>query len=134
MPEQVTLDKFEEMKAKLMDDDYETLEVPICDVKDIQNTLKGVSAFWLKSMLAHSSLQHAITEKDRSILNYLEDIKLNLHETGFGFTLVFVFETNSYFTGTELKKEFTMTKPNVVEKCVGTNIEWAVGCDPSKEK
>ena len=68
MPEQATLDKFEEMKSNLMDEGYETLEVPICDVKDIQNTLKGVSAFWLKAMLAHSSLSHAITEKDRSIL------------------------------------------------------------------
>ncbi len=27
-----------------------------------------------------------------------------------------------------------MTKPNVVEKCVGTSIEWAAGCDPTKEK
>jgi nucleosome assembly protein 1-like 1 len=85
-------------------------------------------------MLAHTNLSHAITEKDRAILQYLEDIKLNLHDSGFGFTLVFVFESNSYFTGTELKKEFTMTKPNVVEKCLGTTIEWAVGCDPTKEK
>ena len=134
MPEQATLNKFEEMKTNLMDADYETLEAPICDVKDIQNTLKGVSAFWLKAMLAHSNLQHSITEKDRSILQYLEDIKLNLHETGFGFTLTFVFESNSYFTGTLLKKEFVMTKPNVVEKCIGTTIEWSVGSDPTKEK
>jgi len=27
-----------------------------------------------------------------------------------------------------------MTKPNVVEKCVGTPIIWAAGCDPTKEK
>lgn len=27
-----------------------------------------------------------------------------------------------------------MTKPNVVEKCVGTVIEWAAGSDPTKEK
>ena len=52
-PEEAQLTKFEEMKTALMDDDYETLEVPICDVKDIQNTLKGVSAFWLKAMLQH---------------------------------------------------------------------------------
>lgn len=64
----------------------------------------------------------------------MEDIKLNLHETGFGFTLTFVFESNSYFTGTLLKKEFVMTKPNVVEKCIGTTIEWSVGSDPTKEK
>ena len=27
-----------------------------------------------------------------------------------------------------------MTKPNVVEKCLGTNIEWTAGSDPTKEK
>ena len=79
-------------------------------------------------------MQHEISEKDRSILAYLEDIKLELHETGFGFTLTFVFEANSYFAGTELKKQFVMARPNVVEKCVGTNIAWAQGCDPTKEK
>lgn len=67
-------------------------------------------------------------------MQYLEDIKLALHETGFGFTLTFVFEANSYFAGTELKKEFVMTKPNVVEKCTGTTIEWSAGSDPTKEK
>ena len=106
---------------------YEGLEVPICDVKDIQNTLKGVSSFWLRAMLGHSNLQHEITEKDRKILAYLEDIRLSLHEQGFGFDLTFVFEQNSYFTGTELTKKFVMTKPNVVEKCIGTNIEWTAG-------
>ena len=133
-PQQATLDKFEEMKNNLLDEAYEGLEVPICDVKDIQNTVKGVSAFWLKAFLAHSNLQHEVSEKDRAMLQYLEDIKLELHETGFGYTLTFVFEANSYFTATELKKQFIMTKPNVVEKCVGTPIVWAAGTDPTKEK
>lgn len=134
MPDEATLGKFEEMKTALTDADYETLEVPICDVKDIQNTTKGVSGFWLRAMLSHGNLQHEISEKDRSILAYMEDIKLNLHEQGFGFDLIFVFESNSYFTGTELKKSFVMARPNVVEKCLGTPIQWAAGSDPTKEK
>jgi len=134
MPDEATLAKFEEMKTGLQDDAYESLEVPMCDVKDIQNTTKGVSGFWLRAMLGHSNLQHEISEKDRSILAYMEDLKLDLHEQGFGFDLTFVFESNGYFTGTELKKSFVMTKNNVVEKCVGTPIQWAAGCDPTKEK
>lgn len=67
-PEPATLEKFEEMKSNLMDESYEGLEVPICDVKDIQNTVKGVSSFWLKAMLAHGRIQHEIQEKDRAIL------------------------------------------------------------------
>lgn len=92
-PDEEVVAKFEEMKTALVEDaGYEALEVPICDVKDIQNTLKGVSSFWLRAMLGHSNLQHEITEKDRKILAYLEDIKLSLHEQGFGFDLTFVFE------------------------------------------
>lgn len=52
-PDNDVVAKFEEMKEKLVDESYESLEVPICDVKDIQNTIKGVSAFWLKAFLAH---------------------------------------------------------------------------------
>ena len=133
-PQQAQQDKFEEMKTSLTDEAFETLEVPICDVKDIQNTVKGVSGFWLRAMLAHTNLQHEITEKDRSILAYLQDIRLTLHDSGFGFNLTFVFEENAYFAGTELTKQFVMTKPNVVEKCVGTNIVWTAGSDPTKEK
>ena len=134
-PDPAVIGKFEEMKTKMTSDpDYEGLEVPMCDVKDIQNTQKGVSGFFLRAMLAHQNMQHEISEKDRSILAYLEDIRIDLHEKGFGFDLTFVFEANSYFAGTELKKQFVMARPNVVEKCIGTNIAWAQGCDPTKEK
>ena len=50
----------------------------------------------MRALLAHNSIGAEISEKDRSILAYLEDIKLNLHEKGFGFTLTFVFEANAY--------------------------------------
>ena len=134
MPDEATMAKFEEMKNNLMDEGYDKLEVPICDVKDIQNTSKGVSSFWVRAFVAHQNLQHEISEKDRPILAYLENIKLDLHETGYGFDLTFTFEQNSYFSPNVLKKVFVMTKPNVVEKCIGTPIEWAAGSDPTKEK
>ena len=133
-PDAETVAKFEEVKQGLMDEDYDKLEVEICDVKDIQNTVKGVSGFWLRAMLAHSNLQREITEKDRPILAYLQDIRLALHEKGFGYTLTFVFEPNQYFAGNELTKTFVMSKPQVLEKCVGTPIEWAAGSDPTHEK
>jgi len=52
-PEPSTLVKFEEMKTVLVDDAYEALEVPMCDVKDVADSVKGVSGFWLRAMLAH---------------------------------------------------------------------------------
>lgn len=57
-----------------------------------------------------------------------------MHEKGQGYTLRFVFEKNSYFEGTELTKTFTQSKPNVIEKCIGTEISWTAGSDPTKEK
>jgi hypothetical protein len=47
-----------------------------------------------------------------------------LHEEDFGFTLTFEFEENQYFEGTVLTKKFEMSKPNVIEKCTGTEIKW----------
>jgi hypothetical protein len=70
-PNQNLIDAFEEVKTGLMDEKYNELEVPICDVKDIQNTEKGVSGFWLRAMLGHQSIQKIIVEKDRAILAYL---------------------------------------------------------------
>lgn len=57
-----------------------------------------------------------------------------MHEEDEGFTLTFIFEENTYFKGTEYKKSFIMSKPNVIEKCVGQQIEWTPGSDPTHEK
>ena len=85
-------------------------------------------------MVGNDSIGRTIVEKDRAILSYLQDIQLELHEKGQGYTLKFIFEKNSYFDGTELTKTFHMSKPNVIEKCVGTEIKWTAGSDPTKEK
>lgn len=46
----------------------------------IANTPKGVSGFWLRSMLANKLISGTIVEKDRAILAYLSDVRLELHE------------------------------------------------------
>lgn len=75
-----------------------------------------------------------VQEKDRPILMYLQDIDCCLHEEGYGFDLVFKFEKNDYFTDLVLKKSFTMSKQNVIEKCEGTEISWKEGRDVTKKK
>ena len=69
--EKENIDKFDQMRTDYEDAEYEKLEVPICDVKDIQNVPKGVPGFWLRSMIANKHLKDLITEKDRPILQYL---------------------------------------------------------------
>jgi nucleosome assembly protein 1-like 1 len=102
------------------------------DTKDIKG--EGVSGFWLKAMLNNPTIVKKITEKDRPILQYLVDLRLDPHEAGFGFDLTFQFAKNTYFEETELKKSFVLGKPNVIEKLVGTPITWKAGCDVTKTK
>jgi len=47
------VEEFNVRAEEMKDEDYDKMEVVPCDVKAIQNTPKGVSDFWLKSMLQH---------------------------------------------------------------------------------
>jgi len=59
---------------------------------------------------------------------------MELHDEDMGFTLTFVWEANHYFAETVTKKSWFMSRPNTVEKCVGTEISWKQGCDPTHIK
>ena len=102
----------------MKDEDYDKLEVEPCDVKAIQNTPVGVCDFWSKAILNHNVLGSTVSEKDRPILGYLTNIELNLHseEVGEGYDLTFVFSPNSYFDGTEIKKQLFMKSKGVLDK------------------
>jgi len=126
---------FDERKQiRQADEKYAALEVELCDVNQIQNTIKGVSGFWLRSMLSQKMLATTIMEKDRAILSYLIDIRLELHEHDNGFTLLFDFEPNSYFSNPTLTKKYHMSSHNIIEKCEGCEIKWTAGSDPTKMK
>ena len=117
----------------MQDADYEKLVVTPCDVKGIQNTPSGVCDFWIKALLNHP-LGQMISEKDRPILGYLHNIELELHPEDEGFDLIFTFQENSYFNGTTLKKQLFMKSKGMLEKSIGTKIEWKDGCDPTRKK
>lgn len=125
-------DKRKEIRSA--DEKYAGIEVEICDVNTIQNIPKGVSGFWLRTMLSQKNINSTIVEKDRPILQYLQDIRLELHEHDSGFTLYFEFEPNSYFSDKVLVKKYHMSSNNVIEKCEGQEIKWTAGSDPTKTK
>lgn len=79
------------------DADYAKVEITPVDTKAVA-TGKGISDFWVKAMTNHT-IGATITEKDRPILGYLTDIKLDLHPQyiGDGYTLTFTFAPNTYF-------------------------------------
>ena len=108
----------------------------VCDVKAIQNTPKGVGDFWMRALLNHP-IGSVISEKDRPILQYLQNIELELHDEkkGEGYDLKFTFDASqSYFEPSVLVKEIHMKNKGIVDKMVSTVIAWKDGCDPTKKK
>jgi nucleosome assembly protein 1-like 4 len=77
---QALLDEYETRAKELDDEDFKKVEVTEVDVKDIQNTPNGVYSFWLKAMLNHGLISRLIEEKDRPILQHLQDVSCKLHE------------------------------------------------------
>jgi len=77
-----------------------------------------------------------ISDKDRPILGYLQNIELELHneEKGQGYDLIFRFEPNSYFEGTEIRKELYMKHKGMIDRTVSTEIKWKDNCDPTIQK
>lgn len=53
---------------------------------------RGVTDMWNRALNANKSVAREITDRDRPIIGYLQNIKLDLHENDFGFTLIFEFE------------------------------------------
>jgi len=119
----------------MKDADYDKIEVVPCDVKSIQNIPKGVSDFWIKALLNHP-IGGMISEKDRPILGYLQNIELDLHsgEKGQGFDLIFTFLSNNYFKGTEIRKEMIMKNKGILDKTVSSKIDWKDNCNPTITK
>ena len=79
-----------------------------------------------------------VSEKDRPILQYLENITLDLHEESgaYGYDLTFKFLSNSYFKETVLKKSFFITDADqkTPDRITSTTITWNGGCNPTFEK
>jgi predicted RNA methylase len=119
------IEEFDKRAKEMKDAEYDKLEVVPCDVKAIQNTPKGISDFWVKALLNHP-LGGMINEKDRPVLGYLTDISLELHdvEKGEGYDLIFTFAENSYFEGTEIRKELHMKNKGMLDKTICTEIKW----------
>jgi len=79
------------------------------------------------------------------VLENLTDITVRLHEDGSGFTLIFNFQENPYFSNQVLTKDYTWRSdpdpanpltyegPQIVN-CKGCTVDWKEGMDVTKKK
>jgi nucleosome assembly protein 1-like 1 len=90
---------------------------------------KGVPEFWLTAMKTNEIVGMQITERDEAALKFIKDIKSSNLEDNKGFKLDFYFEENPYFKNTVLSKTYHMIDDDepILERAVGTEIEWAAG-------
>ncbi|XP_060205905.1 nucleosome assembly protein 1;4 [Lycium barbarum] len=97
--------------------------------KETENE-KGVPNFWLNAMKTNEILAEEISERDEEALKYLKDIKWCKLDGRKGFKLEFFFDTNPFFKNSVLTKTYHMIDDDddpILEKAIGTNIEWCPG-------
>jgi nucleosome assembly protein 1-like 1 len=93
---------------------------------------KGIDSFWLEALQHHVIIQEFITERDAEALKYLKDLRCELTPDGEadGFTIVFEFGPNPFFSNATLSKSFSLTREaddTVASKSVGTSVDWKEG-------
>lgn len=70
---------------------------------------KGIPNFWLETLQAFRYTAEMIQEYDESVLGYLQDIRVRMHDhKPYGFTLEFEFAENPYFTNKVLTKTYEL--------------------------
>jgi len=75
-----------------------------------------------------------ISEKDRPILGYLQNVELNLHKEDNGFDLTFTFGSNNYFNETVITKSLVMLDKGILDSTSSTEVTWKDGCNPTIKK
>ena len=85
-------------------------------------------------MKNHKTISRNMNDKDEEVLKHLIDIRYEKHQEGHGFELKFTFTENEFFSNTTLSKNFFMEEENVLQKTVGTAIEWKEGKNILKKK
>ena len=87
-----------------------------------------IEDYWQKVII--NSRYFTITDKDKTILKYIKNVKLvKFPENVNNFRVDFNFQENEFFTPELLSKTYEYDKDGVLKKAIGTEIQWV-----SKEK
>lgn len=114
----------------LDDDDYKTYKIP----KEESNDNKPIDGFWLKTLVNSSFFE--INEKDKKILEYLDDITIEATDNSpVNFHVTFIFKENPYLSNNTLIKYYQFSE--IEDKILSVNCtkpEWKdEESDPTKK-
>ncbi|GAB4823465.1 hypothetical protein N2152v2_010511 [Parachlorella kessleri] len=100
----------------------------------------GIPGFWAAALSNHPHIEEQITEKDKEVLQYLSDVKVEQlerkegggEEEEEGFRLVFSFRPNPFFSNEQLTKTYHLGEDDgetMLSSIEGTDIKWSPGKD-----
>ena len=82
-----------------------------------------IEDYWNKVII--NSRYFTITDKDKTILKYIKNVKLvKFPENVNNFRVDFIFQQNIFFTPEILSKTYEYDKDGVLKKAIGTDIQW----------
>lgn len=117
---------------QLTESEYElyNIDESACSNEELS---KPIEAFWL-DVLDKSDF-FKLTDKERNILKFLNDIQLNVDKDNkIDITISFYFNKNEYFTNEVLTKAYIYNESNEkLYKSIPTPIEWIVKTKPSNK-
>jgi len=106
--------------------------------KPEDSLIKGIPDFWLTVFKNVDILAEMVQEADEPVIRHLTDIEVQMSREPMGFSLVFHFSPNDFFTNATLTKEYSLhcepdkdepfdfEGPEIVA-CKGCKIDWKVG-------
>ena len=135
----ILMDKYDKQYQKIYDKIEEivksTEKIEISDddctkygITNDDSSPQEIKDYWEKVIM--NSRYFTINEKDKNILKYIKKIILVKFEDDIkNFRVDFIFNENEFFKPEILSKTYIYDKDGVLEKAIGTEIEWK-----SKEK
>lgn len=135
------LKKYNDLQKPLLDKRRDTLADKSQAEKDAADGNTGtpaVKGFWLEALSNHQQIADMIQPHDIPVLEYMKDVTYKYfddEDPSTGFTLIFHFAENPYFTNEELTKEFYTTNNSPyrddidIEQIKCSEIEWKTGKD-----
>ena len=125
---QEVYDKIEEIVKSTEKIEISNEECTKYGITNEDSSPQEIKDFWEKVIM--NSRYFTINEKDKNILKYIKKIILVKCENDIkNFRVDFIFNKNEFFKPEILSKTYIYDKDGVLEKAIGTEIEWE-----SKEK